>query len=108
MPTWGKYIVLDLGAESGRVFLVSTDGKRVKIREYLRYQNKPVLINNHLYWDYPKIFDEIKSGIRKAWNEGSSAEPAKPFRRFINTEDASFHNPTDMVEAIDRYLAQKL
>ena len=67
MPTWSNYLSLDLGAESGRIFLVRTDGRHIETKECHRYQNEPVLVNGHLHWDYLKIFEELKKGITKAW-----------------------------------------
>lgn len=56
-------IAVDLGASSGRLISGQFDGKRVLLKEQFRFSNQPVNVNHHLYWDYLKIFQEIKYGL---------------------------------------------
>jgi len=44
------------------------------------------------YVDYPEL--------------AAAAKSVKPFRRFIDTEAAIFHNPPDMIKAINQYLVK--
>jgi len=58
--------VVDLGAESGRVFLASYDGTRLTIQEMHRFPNRSVNILGHLYWNVPTLWQEILQGLRQA------------------------------------------
>ena len=58
--------VVDLGAESGRVFLASYDGTRLAIQEMHRFPNRAVSILGHLYWNVPTLWQEILQGLRQA------------------------------------------
>src|SRR6266478_6121007 len=60
------YIAVDLGAGSGRVFLVGLDEKELLLQEMRRFQYPPSASAGHLRWDIPQIFDEIKEGLRDA------------------------------------------
>jgi rhamnulokinase len=51
---------------------------------------KQAFASRGLEMDYPEM--------------ATAASSAKPFRRFINTETGIFHNPPDMMKAIDQYL----
>ena len=59
------YLALDLGAESGRGMLGRFDGDRLGLEEIHRFPNGPVRMLDTLYWDLPRLFDEIKEAIRK-------------------------------------------
>ena len=60
------YIAVDLGAGSGRVFLVGLDKKELLLQEIRRFQYPPSASAGHLRWDIYQIFDEIKEGLRAA------------------------------------------
>jgi rhamnulokinase len=60
------YIAIDLGAGSGRVFLAGLDKGAMLLEEVRRFQYPATRAANHLRWDLPKIFDEIKQGLRDA------------------------------------------
>jgi rhamnulokinase len=61
-----NFAAVDLGASSGRVMLARFDGKRLAMEEAHRFQNGPVRVAEHLYWDVLRLFDEIKTGLCKA------------------------------------------
>ncbi len=61
------YIACDLGAESGRVLLGSVDGRRIALREIHRFSNGPVRIDESLRWDFARLFEELKIGLKKAF-----------------------------------------
>jgi rhamnulokinase len=61
-----KYIAVDLGAESGRVMLGSVSGERILLEEMHRFSNGPTEQGGSLWWDFNKLFSEIKIGIGKA------------------------------------------
>src|SRR5256885_16094246 len=60
------YIAVDLGAGSGRVFLAGLDESEFLLQQIRRFQYPPSISNGHLRWDIPKIFAEIKAGLREA------------------------------------------
>ena len=59
------YIACDLGAESGRVILGRLAGGQVTLEEIHRFPNGAVKIAGSLRWDVLRIFEELKSGLRK-------------------------------------------
>ena len=71
MAKTSDYLALDLGAESGRGLLGRFDGERLELEEVHRFPNGPVRMVDTLYWDLPRLFDEIKIALRKA----SAAHP---------------------------------
>jgi len=66
MATTSAYLALDLGAESGRGLLGKLDGERLTLEEVHRFPNGPVRMLQTLHWDLPRLFDEIKTALRKA------------------------------------------
>jgi rhamnulokinase len=59
------YLALDLGAESGRGLLGSLDGERLVLEEVHRFANGPVRMADTLYWDLPRLFEEVKTALGK-------------------------------------------
>ncbi len=59
------YIAVDLGAGSGRVFLCDLDTE-FSLTEIHRFAYPPREEGGRLRWDFPKIFDEIKFGLKRA------------------------------------------
>lgn len=59
------YIAVDLGAGSGRVFLCDL-GENFTLEEVHRFTYPPIEENDHLRWDFAKIFYEIKFGLKSA------------------------------------------
>lgn len=59
-------LAFDLGATSGRAVLGRFNGKKLSIEEVHRFQNQPVKLGDTLYWDFPRLFFELKQGVRKA------------------------------------------
>ena len=60
------YIAVDLGAGSGRVFLVGLDIDELFFEEVSRFSYPPQFENKHLHWNFSLIFAEIKKGLRLA------------------------------------------
>ena len=65
MAKTSDYLALDLGAESGRGLLGRFDGERLTLEEVHRFPNGPVRMLDTLHWDLPRLFDEIKTALRK-------------------------------------------
>ena len=59
------YLALDLGAESGRGLLGRFDGKQLALEEIHRFPNGPVKLLDTLHWDLPRLFEELKTALRK-------------------------------------------
>lgn len=62
-------IAIDLGASSGRLISGQYDGEKIDLKEQYRFSNRPVDVNGDLYWDYLKIFQEIKYGLSIAMQD---------------------------------------
>lgn len=64
------YLACDLGAESGRLMLGSLEAGRLGLEEIHRFPNTPVRAGNSSQWEIPKLFEELKTGMRKAARRG--------------------------------------
>lgn len=60
-----KVLAFDFGASSGRAILGSLENGKLILEEVHRFDNEPVSINDGFYWDLPRLFHEVKQGIRK-------------------------------------------
>jgi rhamnulokinase len=70
MSERASFLAVDLGAESGRVFLGDFDGARVDLREVHRFPNVSVRVADGLHWDVLRIMHEIKEGLAKVSRQG--------------------------------------
>lgn len=68
--TPSRHIACDLGAESGRVMLGTLENGQLSLEEIHRFPNGPVTISGSLHWDVARMFDELKTGLRKAAERG--------------------------------------
>jgi rhamnulokinase len=59
-----NHIAFDLGASSGRMILGEYYNKSLNLKEVYRFVNTPVEMNGILYWDFPKLYQEIKNGMK--------------------------------------------
>jgi rhamnulokinase len=59
------YIACDLGAESGRVMLGRLEDGRLTLEEMHRFPSAAVRVLGSLRWDVLRIFEELKTGLRK-------------------------------------------
>ena len=64
------YLGIDLGAESGRVMLGTLQDGRLILEELHRFANGAVRLAGTLRWDVLRLWEEIKSGLRKAAQRG--------------------------------------
>ena len=65
-----KVLAMDFGASSGRAMLgQATDGK-IELIEVHRFSNDPVLARGVLYWDFLRLFYEVKQSLIKAEKVG--------------------------------------
>jgi rhamnulokinase len=64
MPTY--YLACDLGADSGRLMLGTLDNGKVSLEELHRFPNGPVKTSGALHWNLDGLFNELKTGLKKA------------------------------------------
>ncbi len=74
MASTSYYLALDLGAESGRGLLGRFDGTHLTLEEIHRFPNGPVRMLDTLYWDLPRLFEEVKQVLRKSASGGAKPE----------------------------------
>lgn len=59
-------LAFDLGASSGRAMLAKLENESISLTEVHRFDNVPVSLCGTLYWDFPKLMQEIYTGLQKA------------------------------------------
>ncbi|WAH38864.1 rhamnulokinase [Alicyclobacillus dauci] len=60
-----KVSAVDLGASSGRISVGSFDGGKISLAEVYRFPNFPINLGSGVVWDFPRLFHEVKLGLRK-------------------------------------------
>jgi rhamnulokinase len=60
------YLACDLGADSGRVILGTLDNGKISIEEVHRFPNGSVKVAGALHWDFDRLLNELKTGMKKA------------------------------------------
>ncbi|MBR4377551.1 MAG: rhamnulokinase [Bacilli bacterium] len=68
------YLAIDLGATSGRHVVGYLEKGEIKLEEIHRFKTEMDDSNDGLVWDIPRIFKEIKIGIKKAFDQYESIE----------------------------------
>jgi rhamnulokinase len=58
-------IAFDLGAGSGRAGVGRFDGTCIAVTEEYRFINEPIRVNYRLYWDFRRLFSELKSAFSR-------------------------------------------
>lgn len=61
-----RALAFDYGASSGRAVIGEYNGEKISLREIHRFTNDPVILNGTMYWDFLRLFHEMKQGIVKA------------------------------------------
>jgi rhamnulokinase len=59
----GSRLAIDLGAESGRVFLGSLQSNVLDVREVYRFPNYPLTEGNSLHWDVVRLWSEVRTAL---------------------------------------------
>ena len=62
-----RYVAADFGAGSGRVIVGSFENEELVLDEIHRFPNRQITLNGRVYWDFLSLFEELKSGLRKAF-----------------------------------------
>lgn len=60
------YLAADFGGGSGRVMAGTLESGKLHLEEVHRFTNRQVRLGNHVYWDFPALFEDMKEGLRKA------------------------------------------
>ncbi len=68
------FIAVDFGGGSGRVIAASIDHNKLTLDELHRFGNRQINMGGHLYWDFLSLFEEMKTGLRKAVDAGYKLE----------------------------------
>ncbi len=64
-----QYLAFDLGASNGRCILGRFDGSRLELEVMHRFENYPVELHGHWFWDILKLYENIKTGLLRARRE---------------------------------------
>ncbi len=64
-----RHVAVDFGAGSGRVIVGEVLPERTKLEEVHRFPNRQVRMGDRLYWDFLYLFEEMKTGLRKAFRQ---------------------------------------
>ena len=64
------YLAVDMGASSGRHVLGLFDGGQLRLQEVYRFENGPVEVAGHLYWDLLGQWAHVRRGLRAARANG--------------------------------------
>lgn len=59
------YLAVDIGASSGRHILGWLEDGVMKLEEVYRFPNGMEKVDGHLCWNVPKLFEEIKNGMKR-------------------------------------------
>ncbi|MBP1995662.1 rhamnulokinase [Paenibacillus eucommiae] len=68
-------LAVDFGASSGRTIWGEFTGSKLTVQEIHRFANEPVELGGSLYWDFLRLFHELKKGVR-AFKQVTSKTPA--------------------------------
>ena len=63
-----RHIAADFGASSGRIIAgyYNPDKNKIELDEIYRFPNRQIKLGNTLYWDFLYLFEELKTGLKKA------------------------------------------
>ncbi len=64
------YLAIDFGGGSGRVLAGTLHDRRLEMMVLHRFPNRQVRLGNHVYWDFPALFEDMKDGLKKAAAQG--------------------------------------
>ena len=59
------YAAVDMGASSGRLILGHMENGKIELEEIHRFENGMVKKDGELCWEFDRLFQEIKNGLKK-------------------------------------------
>ena len=59
------YLAVDIGASSGRLILGHLENGKIELEEVHRFENGMVKKDGELCWEFDRLFQEIKNGLKK-------------------------------------------
>ena len=65
-----RYLAIDLGAESGRAMLGTSQGGALALTEICRFPNEPVRDGTGLHWDVLRLWLEIRRALDRVDGDG--------------------------------------
>ncbi len=68
-----RMLAADFGASGARVMLGEFDGSKITVSQLHRFSNDPVTLNGTFYWDFLRLYMELKNGMRKAAQAGADS-----------------------------------
>lgn len=68
------YLAADFGGGSGRVIAGWLEDGKLTMEEIHRFGNRQVRLGDHVYWDFPSLFEDMKAGLKKAASKGYEVE----------------------------------
>lgn len=64
------YLAADFGGGSGRVIAGWIENGCLVMDEVHRFGNRQVRLGDHVFWDFPALFEEMKAGLKAAASKG--------------------------------------
>jgi len=71
MASSEAYLALDIGAGNGRAILGVLQDSRIELQEIHRFENKPIMLNGTLYWDFLFLWDNVLHSLKKVSTSGA-------------------------------------
>lgn len=68
------YLAADFGGGSGRVIAGWIEDGKIVLEEVHRFGNRQVRLGEHVYWDFPALFEDMKEGLKIAAAKGYEVE----------------------------------
>ncbi len=68
------YLAADFGGGSGRVIAGWLEDGKLTMEEIHRFGNRQIRLGDHVYWDFPALFEDMKAGLKKAASKGYEVE----------------------------------
>lgn len=64
------YLAADFGGGSGRVIAGWIEDGCLVMDEVHRFGNRQVRLGDHIFWDFPALFEDMKAGLKAAASKG--------------------------------------